>query len=143
MTRPDLAAILICPSNPYLSIDPILAVPGVRQAIAASAAPCVAVSPIVGGEAIKGPTTKLMRELGLPPGAAAICDHYRGLIDGLILDRADAADAERVERLGVAASVTGTVMRSDDDRVALARDALAFAAALQATAQARTGSGAG
>jgi LPPG:FO 2-phospho-L-lactate transferase len=141
LARPDLAAIVICPSNPYLSIDPILAIPGVRQAIAARRAPCVAVSPIVGGQAIKGPTAKLMRELGLAPGTAAICDHYRGLIDGLILDHADAGDAGEVERRGVTAHVTGTVMRNDDDRVALAQDALTLAASLRAMSRAGAGAG--
>jgi LPPG:FO 2-phospho-L-lactate transferase len=141
LARPDLDAILICPSNPYLSIDPILAIPGVRQAIAARAAPCVAVSPIVGGQAIKGPTAKLMRELGLAPGAAAICDHYRGLIDGLVLDHSDAADAGEVEQLGVAAHVAATVMRSDDDRIALARETLGFAASLRAMSPAKAGAG--
>jgi LPPG:FO 2-phospho-L-lactate transferase len=139
LARPDLAAILICPSNPYLSIDPILAIPGVREALAARRAPCVAVSPIVGGQAIKGPTAKLMRELGLAPGAAAICDHYARLIDGLLLDHADAGDAAEVERRGIAAHVTGTVMRNDDDRVALARDTLVFAASLRALSPATSG----
>jgi LPPG:FO 2-phospho-L-lactate transferase len=139
LARADLGAIVICPSNPYLSIDPILAIPGVRRAIAQRRVPCVAVSPIVGGQAIKGPTAKLMRELGLTPDTAAICNHYRGLIDGLLLDHADASDASEVERFGVAAHVTATVMRSDDDRVALARDALAFAASLRARSLARAG----
>jgi LPPG:FO 2-phospho-L-lactate transferase len=136
MARPDLAAIVICPSNPYLSIDPILAVPGVRRAIAARAVPCVAVSPIVGGQAIKGPTAKLMDELGLAPGTAAICDHYRGLIDGLVLDHVDAAEADIADRRGIAALVTATVMRTDEDRLALAGDTLAFAASLRARTRA-------
>jgi len=139
LARPDLEAILICPSNPYLSIDPILAVPGVREALQAADAPCVAISPIVGGQAIKGPTAKLMTELGLTPGVPAIAAHYAGLIDGLIPDEADAGDAGLVERSGIAAHVTATVMRSDQDRIALAQDALAFAAALAAPRAARVG----
>ena len=139
LARPDLAGILICPSNPYLSVDPILSVPGVREAIRRSGAPCVAVSPIVGGQAIKGPTAKLMTELGLTPGSAAIAAHYAGLIDGLILDHADAAEAGAVERAGIVAQVTATVMRSDEDRVALAQDTLAFAAALGARQAQRAG----
>ena len=126
----DLAAILICPSNPYLSIDPILAIPGVAEAIRASSAPCVAVSPIVGGAAIKGPTAKLMRELGVTPGVRAIAEHYSGLIDGLVLDEADTDDAGAVEAMGVRTLVTATIMRSEADRVALAGDALAFATSL-------------
>jgi LPPG:FO 2-phospho-L-lactate transferase len=139
LARPDLAAILICPSNPYLSIDPILSIPGVRQTIANTRAPCVAVSPIVGGEAIKGPAAKLMRELGVAPGAAAVAAHYAGLIDGLILDTVDADEADAVERLGLTAKVTASVMRSDDDRIALAGDALAFAASLASTPAAEVG----
>lgn len=139
LARPDLEAILICPSNPYLSIDPILSVPGVREALRSAAAPIVAVSPIVGGQAIKGPTAKLMIELGLTPGVAAIAAHYAGLIDGLVLDDADAGEAGGIERSGIAAHVTATVMRTDADRVALAQDALAFAAALAAPRAARVG----
>jgi LPPG:FO 2-phospho-L-lactate transferase len=130
LARPDLDAIVICPSNPYLSVDPILAIPGVRTAIVSAPAPTVAVSPIVGGEAIKGPAAKLMRELGNTPGVTAVASHYRGLIDGLILDDADKADAEQVRELGVATCVTAAVMRTDNDRVRLARDALAFARSL-------------
>lgn len=139
LARPDLAAILICPSNPYLSVDPILAIPGVREAIRRTAAPCVAVSPIVAGQAIKGPTAKLMTELGLTPGVAAVAAHYAGLIDGLIVDDADHREAAAVERLGIAAHVTATVMRTDEDRMALARDTLAFATALRAPLAARVG----
>jgi LPPG:FO 2-phospho-L-lactate transferase len=139
LARPDLAAILICPSNPYLSVDPILSIPGVRAAIQSSAAPCVAVSPIVGGQAIKGPAAKLMTELGVTPGVSAVAAHYAGLIDGLVLDRIDAAEAGAVERLGIAAHVAQTVMRGDEDRIALAREALAFAATLAAPKTARAG----
>ena len=139
LARPDLAAVIVCPSNPYLSIDPILAIPGVVQAIRAAPAPCVAVSPIVRGQAIKGPTAKLMWELGLEPGTAAVAAHYAGLIDGLILDSSDAADAGEVERQGLAAHVTATVMCTDEDRVALAREALAFAASLSVGRRAGVG----
>jgi LPPG:FO 2-phospho-L-lactate transferase len=139
LARPDLAAILICPSNPYLSVDPILSIPGVREAIRKAAAPRIAVSPIVGGQAIKGPAAKLMRELGVTPGAAAVAAHYAGLIDGLVLDVVDAAEAGAVERLDIAAKVAQTVMRGDEDRIALAREALAFAATLAAPQTARAG----
>jgi len=131
LARADLDAIVICPSNPYLSIDPILAVPGVREALAAAAAPAVAISPIVGGRALKGPAAKLMGELGHTPGVAAVARHYQGLIDGLVLDDTDAADSDAVRTLGVAACVTATVMRSDEDRVALAATTLGFAASLR------------
>ncbi|MET0295616.1 MAG: 2-phospho-L-lactate transferase [Phenylobacterium sp.] len=128
---PDLAAIVICPSNPYVSIDPILATPGFRQALVERRVPCVAVSPIVGGEALKGPLAKMMAELGLPVGIAAIAQHYRGLIDGLVIDDVDAADRAGLEAEGLAVLVTGSVMRSDADRERLAADTLAFAGRLR------------
>ena len=130
LARPDIAAVLICPSNPYLSIDPILAVPGMTEAIAWTGAPCVAVCPIVGGQAIKGPSAKMMRELGLEPGPLTVARHYRGLIDGLVLDHVDEGHAAAVEAVGIATETTASVMRSDEDRAALAASTLAFAAAL-------------
>jgi LPPG:FO 2-phospho-L-lactate transferase len=139
LARTDLRAILICPSNPYLSIDPILAIPGVREAVAGSAAPCVAVSPIVGGAAIKGPAAKLMQELGVAPSSETVARHYAGLIDGLVLDVVDAQEAAAVEALGVRAHVAATVMRSDQDRIALARETLAFAASRPARNPAKVG----
>jgi LPPG:FO 2-phospho-L-lactate transferase len=131
-------AVVICPSNPFISIDPILAVPGVRQGLGQCRAPVVAVSPIVGGRAIKGPTAKMMTELGLASGAVEVAEHYRGLIDGFVLDRSDADGAAAVERLGLAVLVTGTVMQSLDDKTRLARETLDFAKSL-ATAGARKG----
>ena len=127
LADPALGAVVICPSNPYLSIDPILAVPGMRIALGACPAPVVAVSPVVGGRAVKGPTAKIMAELGVPVTNAAIAAHYEGLIDGLVLDRADAAEAAA---LGVPALVTETVMTSLEDRIALAAATLGFAAEL-------------
>ncbi len=130
LARPDLAAVVVCPSNPYLSIDPILAVPGVRTALAQLAVPIVAVSPIVGGQALKGPAAKLMRELGVEPGVTAVARHYGGLLDGLIIDQCDGADAAALRALSLEPLVAQTIMTSDDDRVRLAREALAFAAEL-------------
>ncbi|MCH8154172.1 MAG: 2-phospho-L-lactate transferase [Proteobacteria bacterium] len=127
LADPALAAVVICPSNPYLSVDPILAVPGMRIALGACPAPVVAVSPVVGGRAVKGPTAKIMAELGVPVTNAAIAAHYEGLIDGLVLDRADRAEAAE---LAVPALVTETVMTSLEDRIALAAAALGFAAEL-------------
>jgi LPPG:FO 2-phospho-L-lactate transferase len=126
-----LGAIIICPSNPYLSIDPILAIPGVRQAIKGSAAPTIAVSPIVDGRAIKGPTAKLMTELGVPVSPTAVVQHYGDLLDGFILDEADAGLASSIETSGIACAVTGTVMRTLEDRTRLARDVLDFARTLR------------
>jgi LPPG:FO 2-phospho-L-lactate transferase len=126
--RPDLAAIVICPSNPYLSIDPLLSVPGIRTALTAAATPpVVAVSPLIAGKAIKGPTAKIMAELGISTTAHAIAAHYRDLLDGLVIDESDAAEASRLE---VRAQITQTLMRSMDDRERLAREVLAFARAI-------------
>jgi len=128
---PVLRALLIAPSNPWLSIDPMLAIPDLRAALERARVPRVAVSPIVGGQAIKGPTAKLMAELGLPVNQASIARHYRGLIDGLILDHADAGEAAAVEALGIRAVTTATVMHGLEDRVALARFVLDFADTLR------------
>jgi LPPG:FO 2-phospho-L-lactate transferase len=117
--------ILIAPSNPWLSIDPILAVPGLRDALSTSAAPVVAVSPLIAGQAVKGPTAKLMAELGLPLTSASIAGHYAGLLDGLLIDSGD--DAEGVS---VAVARTGTLMRTLEDRVRVARSALDLAGAV-------------
>jgi LPPG:FO 2-phospho-L-lactate transferase len=124
LAAPGLRAIVICPSNPYLSVDPILATADTRKLIEAAPAPVVAVSPIIGGAAVKGPTTKIMRELGVPATSCAIAQHYRGLIDGLVIDEADAAECELPE---VAVKVARTLMQNDADRDSLAREAVAFA----------------
>ncbi len=123
-----LDAIVLCPSNPWLSIDPMLAIPGFADALRASSAPVVAVSPIVSGRAIKGPTAKIMAELGLPANAAAVADHYASLVDGFILDAADASLAGAIE---VPVMTTQTVMNSLEDRERLAREALEFARSLR------------
>jgi LPPG:FO 2-phospho-L-lactate transferase len=120
----DLEAVVICPSNPFISIDPILAVPGMRAAIAASAAPVVAVTPIIGGRAVKGPTAKMMAERGMQTSARAVAEHYGDLLDGFVLEEADAAEAEAIDRPCIA---TRTLMTSEDDKRALAAAVLAFA----------------
>ncbi len=117
-------AIVICPSNPYLSIEPILAVPGIRAALLEATAPIVAVSPIIGGAAVKGPTAKIMAELGTPVSNVSIAAHYHGLIDGLVIDSVDAGDAAAIDEPVLA---TCTLMQDIDDRVRLAREVLAFA----------------
>ncbi len=127
---PELGAVIVCPSNPFISIDPILALPDVGRALGAGPAPVIAVSPIVGGRAIKGPTAKIMAELGLPCTAVAVAGHYGALLDGFVLDRTDAASAEPVRRMGIEVLVTNTVMRTLDDRIDLARAVLDFAARL-------------
>ena len=93
LSAATLGGIIVCPSNPWLSIDPILAVPGLREAIRASGAPVVAVTPIVAGKAVKGPTAKIMAELGLPPDVGSIVRHYGDLLDQVVVDAADGAAA--------------------------------------------------
>lgn len=127
LARPDLAAIVVCPSNPYLSVDPLLAIPGVRDAIAGASVPRIAVSPLVGGKALKGPLSKLLSELGKPAGNAAIAAHYAGLIDHLVIDGEDASDAKGLRIDGLCVTVTATVMRGEDDRERLAREILSLA----------------
>ena len=124
---PRLRAVVICPSNPFISIEPILAVPGMREAIAHCAAPVVAVSPIIGGRAVKGPTAKMMAELGLAVNAAAVARRYGDLLDGYVVDHADADEAAA---LGIPVTMAHTLMTTLDDREQLARDVLAAADAL-------------
>jgi LPPG:FO 2-phospho-L-lactate transferase len=130
----DPLIIIICPSNPFLSIDPILALPGMRRWIAQSGAPVVAVSPIVGGTAIKGPAAKIIRESGLQPSALTVAQHYQGLIDGFVIDNVDTASVDEISRLGVTVRTAQTVMRTHDDRVSLARECLALANTMAARA---------
>lgn len=123
-------AIIVCPSNPYLSIDPILSIPGLRELLRSLGAPIIAVSPIVAGMAIKGPAAKIMRELGHEASALTIAQHYRGLIDGLLIDMIDGQLKQDIEALGIAVGVVNTIMKSDADRIALAEEALRFARGL-------------
>ena len=125
LANPALRGVVICPSNPYLSIAPILAVPGVREAIGRCAR-VVAVSPIIAGEAVKGPAAKLMRELGVEPSAVEVARYYRGIARTIVIDRADAALAPAVEALGLHAAIEDTLMRDDADRERLARACVAL-----------------
>lgn len=118
----SLEAVIICPSNPFISIDPILAVPGLRGAIADCGAPVVAVSPIIGGRAVKGPTAKMMSELGIPQTARAVAEHYEGLLTGFVLDNQD-----RIVISSLACMHTRILMESEADKIELAREVLAFA----------------
>nr|WP_254452662.1 2-phospho-L-lactate transferase [Roseicella sp. DB1501] len=119
-------AVVICPSNPFISIEPILAVPGMREAIQASGAPVIAVSPIIAGQAVKGPTAKIFAELGTPPTAAAVAARYGALLSGFVMEEGD-------EAAGIAPRVfrAATLMRSLEDKVALARAVLAAAETLR------------
>jgi LPPG:FO 2-phospho-L-lactate transferase len=128
LADPALAAVVICPSNPFISVEPILTLPKVRQALRACLAPVVAVSPIIGGRAVKGPTAKMMRELGLDPSARAVAEWYGDLLDGYVVDHADAADMQGLHPRVTAAR---TLMVTLQDREALARVVLDAAAALR------------
>ncbi|MCC7483989.1 MAG: 2-phospho-L-lactate transferase [Burkholderiales bacterium] len=123
-------AVVICPSNPYVSIAPILSVPALRDWMARRAFPVVAVSPIVGGAAVKGPAAKIMRELGEEPSAAGLARHYGPLVDGWVVDRRDAAHARAIAREGHAVVVTDTVMDGARKAEVLARTVVAFARSL-------------
>lgn len=120
--------IIFCPSNPLLSLDPILALPNMRRIIAASRVPKIGVSPIVGGAALKGPAAKLMGELGQDVSPVGVAHHLQDVLTGFVLDRVDQPHQAAVEALGLRTLVTGTVMLNDEDRVRLAREVLAFAA---------------
>ncbi len=120
LKNPDLRAVIITPSNPFVSIDPILRLPCVRDALDATAAPIIAVSPIVAGLAIKGPAAKMMTELGMPSTALAVARHYEDLIDGFVLDETDADLFDEINALNMRALMAQTVMASLEDRDSLA-----------------------
>lgn len=122
--------ILVCPSNPVVSIGPILAVPALRAAIGAVRAPVVAISPIVGGKPLKGPADRLLRGIGAEVSARGVAALYRDWIGGFVLDTRDAAQAADVEALHVRAHVTDTIMRDADAAARLATETLAFASTL-------------
>lgn len=127
LARPDLAAVVICPSNPFLSVDPILAVAGVRETLERLAVPRIAVSPLIGGKALKGPLSKLLAELGMEGDNLAIAGHYGALIDRFVIDRTDAKEAEGLRGLGLSLTIANTLMRHANDRERLAREVLAAA----------------
>ncbi len=131
LADPALQAIVIGPSNPFLSIAPMLAITVLRDALASRRVPCVAVSPIIGGDAVKGPLAKILRERGESPSPMAVARAYEGLIDGLVIDHADAALAPQLEGMGIAACITDTLMRDDAVRRKLAETTLAFATGLR------------
>jgi LPPG:FO 2-phospho-L-lactate transferase len=117
--------IVVCPSNPFVSIAPILALPGIRERVAEK--PAVAVTPIIGGRAVKGPAAKMMRELGREPSALEAAREYRGVIRGFLLDCADSGLAPAIEALGMTVRLAETLMRDVDGRRALAVEALRLA----------------
>ncbi|ARN75340.1 2-phospho-L-lactate transferase [Oceanicoccus sagamiensis] len=123
----ELAAIIICPSNPFVSVEPILRLAGVRDAMRNSAAPVIAISPIVAGIAIKGPAAKMMTELNIPATAIGVADYYGDLLDGFMIDNSDQSLLPSIEQLGLDVCSEQTVMKTLDDRIALAQATLAYA----------------
>jgi LPPG:FO 2-phospho-L-lactate transferase len=117
----NASLIVFGPSNPYLSIDPILTVPGVRELIAESSAPCVAVSPIIGGKAIKGPAAKIMAELGADVSPVGIATYFQDLLDGFVLDEVDQEACDRIASLGMRPTAQKTFMDSLTSKVQLAK----------------------
>lgn len=122
-------AVVICPSNPVVSIGPVLAVPGVREAVAAVRDRVVAVSPIIGGAALKGPADRMLAGLGVEPSAVGVARWYRDLVGTLVIDEVDAALAPRVEAEGVRCVVTDTIMRTPEVAAELSRTVLGAVAA--------------
>jgi LPPG:FO 2-phospho-L-lactate transferase len=116
--------VVICPSNPWVSIDPILAVPNIRSEI--SSRPVVAVSPIIGGKAVKGPVIKMYAELGIKPSALAVAEHYHDFLSGFVFDQVDAALESDIERLNVLTLTVPTFMGTASQRKCLAQDVLSL-----------------
>lgn len=128
LADPGLKAVVICPSNPFISIEPILSVPGVREALVACKAPVIAVSPIIGGRAIKGPTAKMMAEMGMAPSAGGVARRYDDLIDGYVCDF---ADMDQVAGIEAKVTLAQTLMTTLEEREALARTVLGAARVLR------------
>ena len=117
--------VILCPSNPWVSLDPILAVSGIREAVAAK--PVVGVSPIVGGKTIKGPAAKMFVDLGFESSALTVAEHFQDLLSGLVIDRQDRALTSEITSLGMGVLVADTIMKTADDRLRLAEEILNFA----------------
>lgn len=117
----EARGVVVCPSNPIISIGPILAVPGIREALRSTRAPVAAVTPIVGGRALKGPAARMMTSMGLRPSALQVAELYRDFLDVFVLDRVDQRLAPKIEALGMRVVVTNTIMTGLAEKKALAR----------------------
>ena len=126
----DAKTIVVAPSNPIVSVGPILATPGIRAALERTEAPIVAVSPIVGGRALKGPAAQMLATLGHEVSALGVARLYASLVDGMVIDAADRELTAEIERLGPRVLVTETVMGDEGDRRRLAAEVLEFAGSL-------------
>ena len=123
---PEVTGFLVAPSNPYLSIDPILSIDKIKQTIMQSNKPRVAVSPIIGGDSVKGPTAKIMEQMGFEVSVMTVANHYENLIDGLIIDNADKKYIQAIESSGIKVKVTNILMHDNDDKTRLAEEAIEF-----------------
>ena len=123
----EAGMLVLCPSNPYLSLGPILALPGVRQRLRAFPGKKVCVSPIVGGDAVKGPAGKIMAELGKQVSCVEIAREYRDICDVFVMDLQDQALVSEVEEMDITPLVTSTIMETEEDKIALAKEILALA----------------
>lgn len=123
-------AIVLCPSNPVVSVGPILALPGMMEALTSSSAPKVAVSPIVGGRALKGPADRMLASLGREVSSTGVARMYEGLVDGMVIDRIDERERAGIEAFGMRVLATESVMRDAEDRARLASETLEFGAGM-------------
>ncbi|HUS84729.1 MAG TPA: 2-phospho-L-lactate transferase [Anaerolineales bacterium] len=124
----DSDAVILCPSNPWVSIDPILALKGVCKALEGKVV--VSISPIIGGQAVRGPAAKMFAAMGIEPSACAVAEHYAKILSGILIDEVDAELAPDIEALGIRAKVTQTMMKTQPDRARLAEEVLMFTAEL-------------
>ena len=124
LNDPDLRAVIICPSNPLLSIAPILAIQGMKEALQKTAAKIIVVSPLIGGQAVKGPTAKMMQEMNIPTDSNSIADFYAGLLDVLVIDESDQKDADSFSSADFSVHACKTLMKTDADKLALATSLL-------------------
>jgi len=123
----DKATLIVFgPSNPILSIEPLLAVPGLRARVAASPAPRVAVSPIIGGRAVKGPAAKIMAEQNIEVSPVGVAAHYGDLLTGMVIDKKDRALSNPLEQMGLRVAVRQTLMTTSEDKISLARELLTW-----------------
>lgn len=121
LTSEELRAVILCPSNPFVSVGPILELPGMRELLAQSGVPVVAVSPFINGKAIKGPSAKMMEELGMPVSNVALAEHYRDIVTAWIIDGSDRDQAIDLQSLGFECRTLPTLMKDDNDRTMLAK----------------------
>jgi LPPG:FO 2-phospho-L-lactate transferase len=120
----DADIVVFCPSNPWVSLDPILGIRGIRTGVESN--PVFMVSPIIAGRTVKGPAAKMYAELGIEPSALAVARHYEKLLEGMLIDRLDAELREEIESLGIRVREDQTIMKTREDRIRLAKALLEF-----------------